>query len=292
MALRKLEQLRQCLGSADDGVHFEHHTKTLQAGYLGLDDLLRKPELGDSVHQHPARFMQGFIDSHGMSRLDQVAGTGKAGRSAPDDGDTPSGGSRLPRHTFEPLVPHVVGHVPLEVPNGDRALLLCKDTGALALVFLGANTTANGRQEVVALDDLGSGTNRAFRYQFQEGIDLDAYRAPVGVTLFEEGGSDKYLAFIVKGKVNILKENGTTSQKHIATARTGSCLGEMSIVDDFPQSATAEIVEETEVIILTKRNLLRITEESAVLGIRILWRLAWQLSARLRQTSGALAEHL
>ena len=119
-----------------------------------------------------------------------------------------------------------------------------------------------------------------------------AYRAPVGVTLFEEGGSDKYLAFIVKGKVNILKENGTTSQKHIATARSGSCLGEMSIVDDYPQSATAKIVEETEVIILTKRNLLRITEESSVLGIRILWRLAWQLSARLRQTSGALAEHL
>ena len=119
-----------------------------------------------------------------------------------------------------------------------------------------------------------------------------AYRAPAGATLFEEGGKDKYLAFVVKGKVNILKESGTTSQKHIATARAGSCLGEVSIVDDYPQSATAKIVEEAEIIILTKRNLLRITEESAVLGVRILWRLAWQLSARLRQTSGALAEHL
>lgn len=119
-----------------------------------------------------------------------------------------------------------------------------------------------------------------------------AYRAPAGATLFEEGGKDKYLAFIVKGKVNILKESGTTSQKHIATARSGSCLGEVSIVDDYPHSATAKFVEEAEVIILTKRNLLRITEESAVLGNRILWRLACQLSARLRQTSGALAEHL
>ncbi len=119
-----------------------------------------------------------------------------------------------------------------------------------------------------------------------------AYRAPVGVTLFEEGRKDKYLAFIVKGKVDILKQDGASSQKHIATARSGSCLGEMSIVDDYPQSATAKIVEEAVVIILTRRNLVRITEESTGLGIHILWRLAWQLSTRLRQTSGVLAEHL
>jgi CRP-like cAMP-binding protein len=119
-----------------------------------------------------------------------------------------------------------------------------------------------------------------------------AYRAPVGVALFREGGKDNYLAFIVKGKVNILKEFGFSKEKHIATAHSGSCLGEISIVDDFPHSATAKIVEEAEVIILTKRNLLRITEESAPLGIRILWRLAWQLSARLRKTSGILAEYL
>ena len=118
-----------------------------------------------------------------------------------------------------------------------------------------------------------------------------AYRAPVGVTLFREGSKDKYLAFIVKGKVKILKEFGFSKEKHIATARPGSCLGEISIVDDFPHSATAKVVEQAEIIILTKRNLLRITEESAALGIQILWRLAWQLSARLRTTSGALAEH-
>ena len=119
-----------------------------------------------------------------------------------------------------------------------------------------------------------------------------AYRAPVGVALFREGGKDNYLAFIVKGKVNILKEFGFSKEKHIATAHSGSCLGEISIVDDFPHSATAKIVEEAEVIILTKRNLLRITEESAPLGVRVLWRLAWQLSARLRKTSGILAEYL
>jgi len=119
-----------------------------------------------------------------------------------------------------------------------------------------------------------------------------AYRVPVGVSLFREGGKDKYLAFIIKGKVNVLKEFGFTTEKHIATACSGSCLGEISMVDDFPHSATARIIEEAEVIILTKPNLLRITEESAALGIRILWRLARQLGARLRRTSGVLAEHL
>ena len=51
-----------------------------------------------------------------------------------------------------------------------------------------------------------------------------AYRAPVGVTLFREGSKDRYLAIIVKGKVKILKEYGFSKEKHIATARPGSCL--------------------------------------------------------------------
>jgi hypothetical protein len=44
----------------------------------------------------------------------------------------------------------------------------------------------------------------------------------------------------------------------------------MSTVDDYPHWATARIAEEAELINLTKRNLLRITEESATLGTRIL----------------------
>ena len=64
------------------------------------------------------------------------------------------------------------------------------------------------------------------------------------------------------------------------------------MVDNFPHSASAITTTDAEILLLTKANLLRICDEYPQLGNKILWRLAWQLSSRLRQTSGVLIDHL
>ena len=121
---------------------------------------------------------------------------------------------------------------------------------------------------------------------------VHAYRAPKGTLLMKEGERDTYICIISKGRVDIIKETQEFEKKKLATIREGSAIGEMSMVDDFPHSASAKTATEAEIVLLTKANLLRICDEYPQLGNKILWRLAWQLSARLRQTSGVLIDYL
>ena len=96
----------------------------------------------------------------------------------------------------------------------------------------------------------------------------------------------------MSGKIKILKADVDSSSKQIAVVFPGSSLGEMSIIDDFPHSASALTMEDSNIVILTKLNLELICDKLPQLGNKLLWKIAWQLSVRLRQTSGVLVDHL
>jgi CRP/FNR family cyclic AMP-dependent transcriptional regulator len=119
-----------------------------------------------------------------------------------------------------------------------------------------------------------------------------AYRARKNTTLLKEGGRDSFLCIIINGKVDILKEDADFHNKKLTTVRNGAVLGEISVIDGLPHSATAMTATDSEIVILSKRNLEQICEDIPKLGIRLLWRIGWQLCARLRQTSGQLIDHL
>lgn len=121
---------------------------------------------------------------------------------------------------------------------------------------------------------------------------VHAYYAPRGTMLMKEGERDSYICIITRGRVDIFKETQELEKKKLATIRQGSAIGEMSVIDSFPHSASAITSADSEVVLLTKGNLQRICDEYPQLGNKILWRLAWQLSSRLRQTSGVLIDHL
>lgn len=119
-----------------------------------------------------------------------------------------------------------------------------------------------------------------------------AYYVPSGTVIYTEGNHDEFLSFLVKGKIKILKSDAEHVQKELVVIRPGVSLGEMSIIDDSPHSATAVAIENSEIIILTRANLKRISETQPALANKLLWKIAWQLSVRLRQTSGLLIDHL
>lgn len=121
---------------------------------------------------------------------------------------------------------------------------------------------------------------------------MHGYKAPKGAILFQEGELDSHLIIITSGKAQILKDDGTGSMKEIATVRKGATLGEMSIMDDFPHSATVITTQDSEVALITKSNLKKLTEKYPTLGVKFLWQIASQLSARVRQASGQLVEHI
>lgn len=121
---------------------------------------------------------------------------------------------------------------------------------------------------------------------------MHAYKSSKGAILLQEGETDHYLMIIIQGKAGIYKENDQGQRKKIATVRNGATLGEMSIIDAAPHSATVITEESCEIALLTKTNLQKITDEQPALGVKLLWKIAWQLSVRLRQVSGVLVEHI
>ena len=121
---------------------------------------------------------------------------------------------------------------------------------------------------------------------------MHGYKAPKGAILLQEGEHDSYLIVITSGKAKVLKDDGQGEMKKIATVRKGATLGEMSVIDDFPHSATVITTEDSEIALITKANLKNITQKYPALGVKLLWQIAWQLSARVRQASGQLVDHI
>ncbi len=71
-------------------------------------------------------------------------------------------------------------------------------------------------------------------------------------TLFVEGMSGEVLYIIKRGKVDICKKTDK-GELIIASLGAGSFLGELSLLDEGKRSATARVVEDSELIVVTKK---------------------------------------
>jgi len=121
---------------------------------------------------------------------------------------------------------------------------------------------------------------------------LDVKRLQKGGIVCREGDGDPALFIIAKGSVSVLKHDREEKEKLLARLGPGQTLGEMALLDGQPRSATAVAAEDLVLLVFTRAALERLIEEKPRLGVKLLWKLARLLSQRLRQTSGALAEHL
>jgi CRP/FNR family transcriptional regulator, cyclic AMP receptor protein len=119
-----------------------------------------------------------------------------------------------------------------------------------------------------------------------------AYTAKEGATVFLEGDLAGFMCIVVSGQLKIFKDSGGGRSKVIAHAGAGTSLGEMSMIDNQPHSATAVAVEPVMLITLTRADFTRIVDESPKLATKILWRFAQLMSQRLRNTSGMLVDSL
>lgn len=122
---------------------------------------------------------------------------------------------------------------------------------------------------------------------------IQAYAAPRGVKVLVEGGRESYMFVIAAGKLDIFKNSSDNSgEKRIATVRAGKTIGEMSILDGMPHSATAVVVEPATLLLLTKNNFEHFMQSEPEVALKVLRKMAMLMSLRLRQTSGVLIDHL
>ncbi len=122
---------------------------------------------------------------------------------------------------------------------------------------------------------------------------LSKYKAVSGVEVTREGDTEGYMCIVVKGKLEVMK-NGATDDEYqrIAVIRAGRTIGEMTLLDELPHSATIVTSEDSIFLILTKSMFDDMIAQNMALGIKILKIIARLVSLRLRQTSGVLVDVL
>lgn len=121
---------------------------------------------------------------------------------------------------------------------------------------------------------------------------VNAYKADAGITVFREGQREGFLCFIIKGKVNILKDTGNGQTKQLSVVTSGKTIGEMSLLDGMAHSATALTAEPSVLILLSVQNLNLLAQERADVAYKLILKISRLLSLRLRQVSGKLVDYL
>lgn len=105
-----------------------------------------------------------------------------------------------------------------------------------------------------------------------------------GEVLFKEGEKSDYVCFIAKGAIEVSKDNDG-KQAVLAKVPAGRMVGEMSLFDHQPRSATATALKASSVVILSKENAEQLFSDHPKAGIKILKEIARIMSLNLRRTS-------
>lgn len=121
---------------------------------------------------------------------------------------------------------------------------------------------------------------------------MDAYTATKGTIIYEDGSRGNTMGIVVKGSLDIVKQEPGKPAVKIAAILPSQSFGEMSLIDGEPRSAQIIASTDVELLFLTKDGLLKLVDGSPSLAFKLLWMISFMMSQRLRKTSGGLLEHL
>ncbi|HVU74776.1 MAG TPA: cyclic nucleotide-binding domain-containing protein [Mycobacteriales bacterium] len=105
---------------------------------------------------------------------------------------------------------------------------------------------------------------------------------PAGKVLCKEGDAGRELMIIVEGKAHVEREG-----QHVATLGPGEFLGELSLLDHGPRSATVTADSDVCLLVLTPSELASVLSQVQPLALRMLATLA----ARLRSADTVAYHH-
>lgn len=107
---------------------------------------------------------------------------------------------------------------------------------------------------------------------------------PAGKTVIAEDETGEALYLIREGKVHVLKSVGE-SEVQIAELEKGAAFGEMSLLDDFPSSATVRTAEDSVFLTIGRLDLNVLLSWDTVLAAKMWRSFARMLSGRLRDAN-------
>ena len=121
---------------------------------------------------------------------------------------------------------------------------------------------------------------------------IELFEVEKGATLFEEGDQGDSVCFVVNGRLDVTKRTITGEDFVLNTLARGQSVGELSIIDKRPRSATVRAKTEATLFTLTRSSFEVIMKEHSEISIKILKGLSLLLSKKLRQTSSRLISYM
>lgn len=101
-------------------------------------------------------------------------------------------------------------------------------------------------------------------------------KIPPGTVLFQDGDKGEEMYIIQSGRVKISKRIRGV-EKTLATLEKGEFFGEMAILNDKPRSASAETVDECEMLVIDRKTFDTLLRSNVEIAIRFIKRLADRL---------------
>ena len=122
-----------------------------------------------------------------------------------------------------------------------------------------------------------------FKHVFEQSVKKDN-------VLFVEGMPGESLYVIISGCVEITKETKNNEKIVLAMMGPGDMVGEMSLIDSEPRSATAVTTEDSVLMVITKRSFNEILCSNSQIAAKILMSLLKVISRRLRLIDNKIEE--
>jgi CRP-like cAMP-binding protein len=111
-----------------------------------------------------------------------------------------------------------------------------------------------------------------------------------GITLFREGEDGREMFVLLQGELEVLKRSHRGTDARVALLGPGDWVGDMSIVDIQPRSATVRALAPTRLLRVTAADLDNVYRNDLKAYSIVILNLARELSRRLRVTDGILAD--
>src|SRR6185312_7290402 len=93
---------------------------------------------------------------------------------------------------------------------------------------------------------------------------------PTGASMLRQGETGIGLFIITSGKVQVTQQAPDGSVRDLGTFDRGRVLGEMSLLDDLPRTATAVALEPTQAIVIPVWDFRAVLREQPEIAIKLL----------------------
>jgi CRP-like cAMP-binding protein len=120
---------------------------------------------------------------------------------------------------------------------------------------------------------------------------FECKKMPAGSILWNEGDPCEYVAFIISGKVEVMKKTDLKENKLILGIYSeGTFVGVLCILDGSPRAVTAAALDDISLMLITKKNFEKLNTMHPNLGIKLMKGMLLSVSKRLKGSYNRLVQ--